>query len=63
MDLRRSLRTNAGNLGPAPMVVLEAALGHWGAAKPVVVGTYDRYLHDPERRKLMDDWANACSPR
>ena len=58
-DLRRSLCTNASNLGLAPMVVLEAALGHWGAAKPGVVGVYDHFKHDPERRKLMDDWAAA----
>jgi integrase len=58
-DLRRTLRTNAANLGLAPPLVLEAALGHWGIATPGVVGVYDHYQHDPERRKLMDDWANA----
>lgn len=58
-DLRRTLRTNASNLGLAPPVVLEAVLGHWGIAKPGIVGVYDHSTHDAERRKLMDDWAQA----
>ena len=58
-DLRRSLATNASDLGLASTVVIEMALGHWSGEKRGIVKTYNRSTHDAERRKLMDDWADA----
>ena len=58
-DLRRSLATNASDLGLASTVVIEMALGHWSGEKKGIVRVYNRSTHDAERRKLMDDWADA----
>jgi integrase len=58
-DLRRSLATNAADLGLTSTVVIEMALGHWSGEKRGIVKTYNKSTHDFERRKLMDDWADA----
>ena len=58
-DLRRSMATNCSDLGLAPIAIIEMALGHWSGEKSGIVRTYNRSTHDAERRKLMDDWANA----
>lgn len=56
-DLRRSLATNASDLGLASIVTIEMALGHWSGEKRGIVKVYNRSTHDAERRKLADDWA------
>jgi integrase len=58
-DLRRSLATNASDLGLASIVTIEMALGHWSGEKRGIIKVYNRSTHDAERRKLMDDWANT----
>ena len=58
-DLRRSIATNSSNLGLASVVTIEMALGHWSGEKRGIVKVYNRSTHDTERRKLMDDWADA----
>jgi integrase len=58
-DLRRSLATNASDLGLASTVVIEMALGHWSGEKKGIVKTYNRSTHDADRRQLMDNWAQA----
>ena len=58
-DLRRSLATNASDLGLASTVVIEMALGHWSGEKKGIVQVYNRSTHDAERRKLMSDWGEV----
>jgi hypothetical protein len=58
-DLRRTIATNASDLGLASVVTIEMALGHWWGEKKGIVKTYNRSTHDAERRQLMDNWAQA----
>jgi integrase len=58
-DLRRTIATNASDLGLASVVTIEMALGHWSGEKKGIVRTYNKSTHDAERRRLMADWADA----
>ena len=52
-DLRRTVRTGLGELGTAPHIA-EAVLNH---IPPKLIRTYDRNKYEPEKCRVLSDWA------
>jgi integrase len=55
-DLRRSAATGLQRLG-FNLQVIEAVLGHVSGSRTGVVGIYQRYNFDAEKRRALDAWA------
>lgn len=58
-DFRRTFETNCSLLELADDKIIHAATGHWGRVKTGVQKVYNLNEYEPQRRKLMDDWAKA----
>ena len=58
-DFRRTFETNASIMELADDKIIHAATGHWGKVKTGVQKVYNLNEYEPQRRKLMDDWAKA----
>jgi integrase len=56
-DLRRTLATNAAEIGVAPHII-EAVLNHVSGHKRGVAGTYNRATYEPQKRAALDGWAD-----
>jgi integrase len=54
-DLRRYMRSGLGRLG-VPQTVAEMCLGH--IAKPGLVGVYDQYTYEKEKREAWMKWGD-----
>src|SRR4029079_7414169 len=54
-DLRRTVATGLQKLGTA-LPVTEAILGHVAGSRSGIVGVYQRYTYDTERRAALDAW-------
>jgi integrase len=54
-DLRRSTATNLQQLG-TPLQVTEAILGHTAGSRGGIVGVYQRYSYDAEKRAALETW-------
>jgi integrase len=55
-DLRRTVATGMQRLG-VPLPVTEAVLGHISGSRSGVVGIYQRYGYDEEKRQALEKWA------
>ena len=55
-DLRRTVATNLQKLG-VRLEVTEAILGHKGASRSGIVGIYQRYSWDAEKRQALEAWS------
>jgi integrase len=55
-DLRRTVATNLQQLGTR-LEVTEAVLGHVSGSRGGIVGIYQRYQYDVEKRHALDLWA------
>ena len=58
-DFRRTFETNASMMELADDKIIHAATGHWGKVKTGVQKHYNLNEYEPQRRKLMTDWASA----
>jgi integrase len=56
-DLRRTAATNLQKLG-IRLEVTEAVLGHVSGSRAGVVGIYQRYGFEPEKRAALEAWAD-----
>ena len=54
-DLRRTVATNLQKLG-VRLEVTEAILGHRSGSRAGVVGVYQRYGWDTEKRDALERW-------
>jgi integrase len=54
-DLRRTAATGLQKLG-TPLQVTEAILGHVAGSRSGIVGVYQRYTYDAERRSALEAW-------
>jgi integrase len=54
-DLRRSCATGLQQLG-TPLQVTEAILGHIAGSRAGIVGIYQRYSYDAEKRAALEVW-------
>jgi integrase len=59
-DLRRTTATGLQRLGVA-LPVIEAVLGHISGSRAGVVGIYQRYSFDDEKRIALDAWARRLT--
>jgi len=55
-DLRRTVATGLQRLG-INLQVIEAVLGHVGGSRSGIVGVYQRYSFDAEKRIALEAWA------
>ena len=55
-DLRRTVATNLQNL-EVRLEVTEAVLNHVSGSRGGIVGVYQRYAYDAEKREALDRWA------
>lgn len=58
-DFRRAFETNCSLMELADDKIIHAATGHWGKVKTGVQKVYNLNEYEPQRRKLMGDWADA----
>ena len=59
-DLRRTIATGMERLG-IRLQVVEALLGHIAGSRAGVVGIYQRYTYDEEKRVAVEKWAEHIS--
>lgn len=59
-DCRRTVATNLQKLG-IRLEVTEALLNHVGGSRAGVVGIYQRYSWDAEKRQALDGWARQLN--
>jgi integrase len=55
-DIRRTVAKHMQQMG-VPLPVTEALLGHTSGSKAGIVGVYQTYRYEPERREALDKWA------
>ena len=55
-DIRRTVANHMQKMG-VPLEVTEALLGHISGSKAGVVGIYQTYRYEKERREALDKWA------
>jgi integrase len=54
-DLRRTMATGMQRLGIS-LQVIEACLGHIGGSRAGIVGVYQKYGYEPEKRIALEAW-------
>jgi integrase len=59
-DIRRTVATNLQRLG-FPLPVTEAVLGHVSGSRSGIVGIYQRYSYEEEKRRAFEAWAERLA--